>query len=134
MWRSFSIVQRLESVRDGRSRVGWSVRSEGRTVAPRTVMATFVGVLVAPVAAAVALSDRSPGWGIIAWAGASLVSVAAIVVGVVRHRPSLPWPWLLLASSILASTGADVLYLRWETGDQSNLGLANALYLSTFVI
>ncbi|WP_213002345.1 hypothetical protein [Winogradskya consettensis] len=42
---------------------------------------------------------------------ANLVAIAAVIVGVRRHRPSARLPWFLLAAGLAANmTGASIFY------------------------
>jgi diguanylate cyclase (GGDEF)-like protein len=103
-------------------------------VSARTVIASYGAGMAGLIAAALVVPAWSTAWGAVAWAAVGVAATAAIAVGVVRHRSSRFWPWALLAGSILVSTCADVLYLRSQAGQRSDMGLANGLYLLAFVI
>ncbi|GAA2629711.1 aminotransferase class I/II-fold pyridoxal phosphate-dependent enzyme [Streptomyces vastus] len=69
------------------------------------------------------------------WALIGLGSVAAILVGVHRNRPTHRWPWLLLAAANLAFTGGDTTYNILEAAfNEENPfpSLADVFYLSTY--
>jgi signal transduction histidine kinase len=57
----------------------------------------------------------------VAWTGRNVLyvfgefgAIAAIVVGVRRHRPAAPYAWLLIASGLLAYMGGDILWVAYE--------------------
>jgi signal transduction histidine kinase len=47
---------------------------------------------------------------LVVWPGIGLVSAAAIVVGVRRHRPSAPLAWYLVAAGLVTFVSGDTLY------------------------
>ncbi|NGO09051.1 aminotransferase class I/II-fold pyridoxal phosphate-dependent enzyme [Streptomyces sp. HC44] len=76
-----------------------------------------------------------PSWHITTWALIGLFSVAAILVGVHRNRPTHRWPWLLLAAANLTFTAGDTAYNILESAfDEPNPfpSLADVFYLSTY--
>ena len=44
------------------------------------------------------------------WGAIGVSSVAGVVVGVVVHKPSRRWPWLLLAAALACFGAGDFLY------------------------
>jgi hypothetical protein len=75
-----------------------------------------------------------PAWEVAAWIMFGVLAAAAIVAGVVWHRPGRSGPWALLSTSIVVSVGADVLYFRAEADGRADLTGANLLYLCAFVL
>ena len=57
----------------------------------------------------------------VAWTGRNVLyvfaefgAIAAIVLGVRRHRPAAPYAWLLIAGGLLAYMGGDILWVIYE--------------------
>lgn len=63
----------------------------------------------------------------IEWLLLGAASVAAIVIGVSRHKPARIGPWLLIAASVASLAIGDILY------DLRRFGAADACYLVMFV-
>jgi diguanylate cyclase (GGDEF)-like protein/PAS domain S-box-containing protein len=73
---------------------------------------------------------RTPLWAVIGLGGS-----AAVVTGVLVHRPAHRWPWLLLATGLLAFAAGDTYYNVLEAYfDASNPfpSPADACYLATY--
>ncbi|WP_033318252.1 aminotransferase class I/II-fold pyridoxal phosphate-dependent enzyme [Streptomyces yerevanensis] len=71
------------------------------------------------------------------WALIGLGSVAAILVGVHRNRPTHRWPWLLLAAANLTFTAGDTTYNTLEAvfnEENPFPSLADVFYLSTYPV
>jgi len=72
--------------------------------------------------------------GLLAWTLVGVLAAVAIFYGVLRYGPGRSWPWAVLATGVLASTGADALYSLVDAGAPAGaLALANVLYVSLFV-
>ncbi|GAA4260261.1 putative bifunctional diguanylate cyclase/phosphodiesterase [Dactylosporangium darangshiense] len=98
----------------------------------RGVLAAYVGTMVVLVIANFAL----PGLHLVLWSAIGYASVAAIVAGVLLHRPRRRGPWLLLAAAvacfITGDLAADVLTrLLHRPGFPS---VADAFYLTMYVL
>ncbi|HEV2089342.1 MAG TPA: bifunctional diguanylate cyclase/phosphodiesterase [Cryptosporangiaceae bacterium] len=76
-----------------------------------------------------------PGWGPFVWAAIGVSSVAAILVGVLRHRPYQRLPWLLLAGALATFAAGDATYnvLIGVLGQENPFpSLADGFYLLTY--
>src|SRR4051812_21548181 len=89
-----------------------------------------IGVLVGTV---LVLPTGDVVSGLLVWTLVGVVAAVAMFVGVLRYEPRPSWPWALLATGVLVSTGADALYSVVDVGAPTGLlGLANVLYLGLF--
>ncbi len=78
---------------------------------------------------------RPSGVAAVVWAVLGLSAVAAIVVGVLRHRPCQRLPWLLMAGALATFAAGDATYnVYLEVLGQPNPfpSLADGFYLSTY--
>jgi len=88
--------------RPGWPRVWWAYLACGAVVA--------VAYYLAPA------TDLAPRWAakIGLYNGLGLSAVAAIAVGVARHRPERPLPWYLFATGLLSYVTADIIFYTYQ--------------------
>jgi diguanylate cyclase (GGDEF)-like protein/PAS domain S-box-containing protein len=75
-----------------------------------------------------------PSWHIPVWSVIGLTGATAVVVGVIRNRPRLATPWVLLAISLVSFAAGDTTYnLLTSVGHQVNPfpSIADVFYLIT---
>jgi signal transduction histidine kinase len=74
------------------------------------------GAVVAVAYYLVPATDLAPRWAakIGLYNGLGLSAVAAIAVGVARHRPERPLPWYLFATGLLSYVTADIIFYTYQ--------------------
>jgi diguanylate cyclase (GGDEF)-like protein/PAS domain S-box-containing protein len=100
-------------------------------ILPR-IATLFFGVLMLALTGAF---YAFPAWHLVLWSSLALSSAAAIVVGVLIHRPARPLPWWLLALAVTVFAAGDTTYnvLTTILGQERPFpSLADVFYLAMY--
>ena len=100
-------------------------------ILPR-IATIFFGVLMLALTGAF---YAFPAWHLVLWSSLALSSAAAIVVGVLIHRPARPLPWWLLALAVTVFAAGDTTYnvLTTILGQERPFpSLADVFYLAMY--
>ena len=76
-----------------------------------------------------------PAWHLVLWSALALSSAAAIVIGLLIHRPTYPLPWWLLALAVTVFAAGDTTYnvLTTILGQERPFpSLADVFYLAMY--